>query len=666
MRSNTDLLKVFKIIVFIIFVVSLALFIQMVMMPKWRFPNADAETDKYGDFYALPEDTVDYLVVGASTTMFSANPMFIYAYRGITGYDLGTGRQNLELSYYWTKEALKTQSPSVLFIDVLGLFGSGTTNEDVVRSLSSMKFSENKLYAISDCKRDGQSFWQLLFPLIQFHVRWNSLGQEDWNIGPNPGYFLNGCVLNFNTMLNTVKSHFDYEYDTYFLSGENVTVQEAEVQLDEMERAWFEKVVALCRDNDVRMVPYVAATMLTTEQRKEAIRTYLCGLGLTLLDLSDTSVAGIDWSQDTFDGGYHTNYWGAAKTSKYMAEYLVSLGLGDHRGQEGYEDWDEKLEWYLTWEKDCLYDQRQKAYIYLDELERVKDNSLIVITVMDDASGAWNDRLEGALCRMGVQSSFYGQIQNSFVAVIDGGKSVFEKWDDQRITFNADYPINESMSCQLSISSAGLVCGNVSEAWINGANYSLSGRGLNITAIDKDTAQVITSACIDTHDPALTLTEAPSSEMWRLVCTAYQPVEDGIYSVVPVSDGSCALDVSGGNVEEDANIALWRNTGEAPQQFEFHYIGDGLYTIMAMCSDKYLAVEDMGSTAGSNVTQQAYTGLANQKWFVTENENSSYSFTSLYNGLVLDVQGGLVSPGMNVHVWTENYETPQQFCLMKE
>lgn len=94
---------------------------------------------------------------------------------------------------------------------------------------------------------------------------------------------------------------------------------------------------------------------------------------------------------------------------------------------------------------------------------------------------------------------------------------------------------------------------------------------------------------------------------------------------------------------------------------------EGLYTIRAVFSDKYLVIENMGSTPGSNVVQETYTGLANQKWFLTLNENGSYSFISLYNGCVLDVEGGLASPGANIiQVWEESYSAPQQFFLEKE
>ena len=71
----------------------------------------------------------------------------------------------------------------------------------------------------------------------------------------------------------------------------------------------------------------------------------------------------------------------------------------------------------------------------------------------------------------------------------------------------------------------------------------------------------------------------------------------------------------------------------------------------------------MSSTGGSNVVQQTYSGLASRKWFVTENKNASFSFTSLYNGQVLDVPYGMAELGVNIWVVEENFMMPQQFFL---
>lgn len=643
---------------------------ERILTPKWRFPNADSETDKFGTFYEMPDNTMDYLVVGASTTMFSVNPMQIYADTGITGYDLGTGRQNLTLSYYWTKEALKTQSPSVIFLDTTSLFGQETLDTDIMRSLSSMKFSRNKIDAVLDLQSDSQSSFQLLFPFIQFHVRWNSLTDDDWRTGPAPNYFLNGCVLSFNSLLNTVKDHFDFEYDTLTLSDGTVDVREAVVKLDDEEMAWFTKIAELCEEKGITLVPYLSPTMLTTAQRKEATRSFLGELGLELLDLSGDEWISIDWTKDTYDGGFHTNYWGCAKASAFLADYLSDLGLKDHRGEEGYGIWDEQLEQYREYERASLYDPRQTAYNYLSEVNAIKNDSIVILTAMDDAAGAWNDTLEAQVHELGVKSSFYGQIQNSFVAIIDEGENKFEKWDDRRIAVNVpNYPINDSVSCDLSVSSAGLVCGNVSEVLINGgANLAVNSRGLNIVVIDKTSAQVISSVAVDTHDPALPLTEMTLQNglagTWRTIVENFQLIENGIYCLIPVSNGECAVEAAG--MDEDANITLGERSGDDRQKFEIQNAENGLFTIRVLGSNKYLAIEDMGSTPGSNVVQQTYTGLANQLWFAAKNEDGSYSFSSLYNGQCLDVTGGVISTGTNIQTWIENYATPQQFYLVKE
>ena len=119
-------------------------------------------------------------------------------------------------------------------------------------------------------------------------------------------------------------------------------------------------------------------------------------------------------------------------------------------------------------------------------------------------------------------------------------------------------------------------------------------------------------------------------------------------------------------MDEDANITLGERSGDDRQKFEIQNAENGLFTIRVLGSNKYLAIEDMGSTPGSNVVQQTYTGLANQLWFAAKNEDGSYSFSSLYNGQCLDVTGGVISTGTNIQTWIENYATPQQFYLVKE
>ena len=680
MQSRKESLKtVAKTILFLLILVLLFFSVQAVLTPKWRYVDTtnrrdEGDTDKYGLYYSLPQNTVDYIVLGVSHSYNSVNPMLIYGESGITGYDLGSSAQSMELSYYWLKEALKTQSPSAILLDIATLLReTQITNAWVTRSIVPMKFSMNKVNAILDCKTDSQTFWELMLPIIQFHGRWTGLSKGDFFVGNDPDYIINGAYISFLIKMPSEKTKRipGTEYAAIELTDDFYTVYEPmiEKEIQEDQVYYFERILELCQRNSIDLIPFKAPTMNWSAKKSEVMNEFLQQYELELLDLTDNSLVQIVWSKDTGDTGSHTNYWGSAKTSYFLAGYLKERGIPDHRGQTGYEVWDDTLQKYRTWEERRLQTTQQAAYSYLNALSKAKDDSLIIVSVKDEATNAWNDTLEAAMRDLGVNSSFYGQEQNSFVVILDAGENVFEKWDDHRITVNANYPINDSRKLRLSISSAGYMCGNLSSITVNGTNYSRNGRGLNIVVIDKQTGTVISSASIDTFASALTfnqksLPEAQSA-VWEEKYAASQIVEDGVYNIIPSADPGCAIDVPYGDTGDNVNIWLSDKNGLTPQEFEFEHIGSGLYTIRSVCSDKYLAIEDMGSTSGSNVVQQTYSGLANQKWFITKNMNGSFSFTSLYNRQVLDVPYGAVGSEANIWVVGENFKTPQQFFLEK-
>lgn len=676
MRSLKDGQKtIIKLFLFFFILAVMLLYIQAIMTPKWRFnlsSKVEGETDRYSSFYALPNHTVDYLTFGNSLTYRSINPTAIYASTGIAGYDLGNSMQKMDLSYYWLREALKTQSPSVVFIDITSLVkDTDVWDSYFTQAIIPMKFSRNKIEAVLNCKNDSQSFAELMFPLTQFHERWTSLTKSDWTIGHKPDYYLNGSYIDFTVRLDSSKSERIgyYEYDIIELSDDSQTVSKASLDVVEEYKYYFEQILELCEKNGIELIPVKGPTLSWSSDKSDFARVLMSGYGLEMLDLAGSNPAQIDWSNDTPDNGQHVNYWGLSKVSSFLADFLQEKGLPDHRGQDDYAVWDDTLQGYLEWEENQLLTTQESVYAYFNALEKAKNDCLIIVTVKDEASGAWNDTLEAAIHRLGVRSSFYNQIQNSFVAIIDGGVNKFEKWDDRRIRVNSNYLINDSQTLRLSVSSAGFMCGDVSTITVNGKNYSLNKRGLNIVVIDKQTAQVISSTSIDTHVSSLIFNQRSlpddQAAVWQEICSTSQLIEDGVYNIIPFGNAACAIDIPGGSGENNENIWLWEKNGMTPQEFEFRYIGDGLYTIRAVCSDKYLSIENMGSTSESNVVQQAYSGLANQKWFITKNSNSTYTFTSLYNGQVLDVPYGVAEAGANIWVVGRNYKTPQQFFLKR-
>lgn len=660
-----------KIVVFFAIFSVLFLTVQAVLTPKWRFDpqkGAEGETDKYESFYALKKNSVDYLVIGNSISYRSINPMIIYNEAGITGYDLGSSMQRPDLSYYWVKEALKSQSPKVLFFEASGLINANeTVKAFITQAIIPMKPSLNKTEAILSCKNETQTFLELMFPLVQFHDRWISLGEKDWIIGNSSDYHLNGAYADFTSRRDSSKNEQFSNIHAYELQGDSLTGYEMRSELQEKSVVYFEKILKLCEENNIELIPFAGLSMSWNEEKRNLVSGFLAGYGLELLDLADQEIIQLSWDTDTSDFGSHVNYWGSSKASHFLADYLKKKGFIDHKEKKEYSSWNENSKAYQIWEQEKLLGDRYTVYAYLNTLVEAKDDLLIIIAARDEASGAWHDTLEAFMQRLGLQSSFYDEIQNSFVSIVDGGINRFEKWDDHRITVNADCSVGDSKSMELLISSAGFMCGNLSSISIDGTEYTLNNVGLNIVVVDKQTGKVISSVSIDTHVFDLTFNQmelpAEQAAIWQTYAQASHLVKDGIYNIVPAENEDCVLDIPFGDTEEGLNPWLCERNGESPQEFEFKCIGDGLYTIRAVCSDQYLSVENMGNTPQTGIVQQAYTGLANQKWFVTQNQNGSYRFASLYNGLVWDVPYGAAQPGTNIWLVDENHLPPQEFFL---
>ena len=121
------------------------------------------------------------------------------------------------------------------------------------------------------------------------------------------------------------------------------------------------------------------------------------------------------------------------------------------------------------------------------------------------------------------------------------------------------------------------------------------------------------------------------------------------------------LDLSAGSMQDDANIQIWHENNETPQEWEFVHLGNNDYKIISVHSGKVLTVD--GNNPGANVVQQAWTALNSQKWEMLAAAPGYYSIKSKIGDFYLDVDAGKTEDGTNVQVWTGNNLPPQQWQL---
>ena len=151
-------------------------------------------------FYACEDNSADVLIFGASHPEFGISPMKLYENTGIVSYDLASGSQPLEVSYYMLKQALKTQSPKVVLLDPETFFHDGyeeAKNGTWRLIMDKIPLNDVKLEMAADYgTRDfGDGYWTVLFPIIKYHSRWETLTQIDFRPHWKGMYYTAGELL---------------------------------------------------------------------------------------------------------------------------------------------------------------------------------------------------------------------------------------------------------------------------------------------------------------------------------------------------------------------------------------------------------------------------------------------------------------------------------------
>ncbi len=445
------------------------------------------------NFYNKKENSIDIMNFGSSHASNALDFPRLWEEDGIVGFTLNAGAQPIDSTYYFMKEAFKTQSPRLVTVETM-MIPLMKANEEgkystdlasLYRTDLGMRWSldyvgmvmeQSKLY---DLGHETTQNLLLRMPIV--HSRYHELDMSDYE--PEDPYNIGYTAF-------------------YYADGTNPPENTEEVgELDPKALEYVDRIIDLCREKGCELLfyctPYPADAEASAGQN--AVAEYLAARDIPFINYNLLyDELGFDFESDLMDKN-HLNYYGVTKMSTHFFAYIKEhYDLPDRRGQRGYEDWDlsvkRQQDSKLTWDLESA----QTLPDYLEVLSACYEDYDIIVTFSGNYNALGEESYAPMLQQIGIDLDTYlgggsvlvekGQISwwsgNDTTYDYSGnlGKDVLSiyRMEDTDTTYQAEQNTNDGL-------------------YINFDNYINVVNGPNFLVYDPDTGKVVDSAGVNVY-----------------------------------------------------------------------------------------------------------------------------------------------------------------------
>lgn len=261
-----------------------------------------------------PDNSIDVLFFGSSIAYCDIVPAVIYDQSHLSSYVAAGPEQTIPISYYYIKEACKTQHPQAIVLELTGMFFEKYQNFTQA-NISYMPFGLNRLEATFNAA-ESERIPGLLFPILDYHDRWYKAGTDEIkkNLFPEKDMLAGYTFLSEATAQNDFTERNCASGDAYDYALE-----------------YLEKICSFCGESGIGLILYISPSYTRIPSEKLAkLSSDLENFSYTtFIDFnSDTQWAaiGADAETDWYDS-MHFNCLGAEKFSRVLADLIVSEGI---------------------------------------------------------------------------------------------------------------------------------------------------------------------------------------------------------------------------------------------------------------------------------------------------------------------------------------------------
>ncbi|MBP5332219.1 MAG: SGNH/GDSL hydrolase family protein, partial [Lachnospiraceae bacterium] len=269
------------------------------------------------------------------TNLNGFEAMALWQEYGINSYIRGSAEQYIWQSYYLLEDTLRYEKPDVVVFNIQSLQFDISQNEAYNRmSIEGMRWSKSKIDCINASMLENEHFIEYVFPILRYHTRWKELGASD-----------------IEYMFKTKQvSHNGYYMRIDVKPAGNIPKGRPLGDYNFGQNAWkyLYMMADLCEKEGIQLLLIKAPSLYPYwyEEWEEQVEEFANERGLRYINfLEYIDEIGLDYNQDTYDGGLHMNLSGAEKCSHFIGKILADdYSVPDRRGESGLDKiWDDNI-----------------------------------------------------------------------------------------------------------------------------------------------------------------------------------------------------------------------------------------------------------------------------------------------------------------------------------
>jgi len=291
------------------------------------------------DFYALDNNSLDILFIGSSHSYCTFAPELIDNALGTESFQFGMPLQYPDSSYFTLKEALKTQRPSIVVMELY--WGVLNKDFDIKQADTLFQAFDNEEFKnayLSDIFPWNEKI-KYAFPVIRY--------QQDFLTYQNK-LLTDNIEQRFNVKLKketqTGVERYDYRgfmFCDYVIPESKFGAQNQFSRFDgqnwtfsKAQQKYLEKIVDLCNSNNIRLLfatAPVAPVSMEKIKHYDAVHTAISDFTqknkVPYLDFNIENQAKNLFQNINFRDDAHLNYSGVEIADKYFTEWMKSLSV---------------------------------------------------------------------------------------------------------------------------------------------------------------------------------------------------------------------------------------------------------------------------------------------------------------------------------------------------